>query len=198
MQGIDLLPKLCCIFAVDILRKLPFLFTGEVCHPSQVIQYDGVQFFLSDVVGSAFSLAALAVGVALEIVIRLFHRACSVQYHRPSAVGAVGESRKDIRLCHLLWCAFLVRAYILNDIPLLLCDQRGMRIFHNGAFAFGAVYRCFVFIRYRRGTQSNGVSEVHLVVKDTRHGTAPPCIRTGGVQSEMPFLVLLEVIIAGC
>lgn len=42
------------------------------------------------------------------------------------------------------------------------------------------------------------MSEVHLVVKDARDGTAAPCIGTGGVQSEVPFFVLLEVIITGC
>ena len=149
-----------------------------MCHPAQVIQYDGVQLVLSDMVGRAFSFAALPVGVTFEIVIGLFHCACSVQYHRPFAVGAVGKSGEDIRFFHLLGGAFLVCAHILNDIPLLLRDQRGMRIFHNGAFAFGAVYRCFIFIRYRCGTQPHRVSEVHLVIKDCRDGTAAPCIGT--------------------
>ena len=69
-----------------------------------------------------------------------------MQYHCPFAVVAVGKSGEDIRFFHLLGGAFLVCAHILNDIPLLLRDQRGMRIFHNGAFAFGAVYRFVLFL----------------------------------------------------
>ena len=42
------------------------------------------------------------------------------------------------------------------------------------------------------------MSEVHLVIKDCRDGTAAPCIGTGGVQSDVPLFMLLEVIIAGC
>lgn len=73
-----------------------------MCHPPQIVQYDGVQLLLPDVVGRAFTPAALAVGVALEVVVGLFHTACPVQHHRPFAVGAVGKSRKEIRLVHVL------------------------------------------------------------------------------------------------
>ena len=68
MQSSNFLTELRCILAIDILRKLPFLFPGEMCHPAQVIQYDGVQLVLTDMVGCAFTFAALPVGVTFEIV----------------------------------------------------------------------------------------------------------------------------------
>lgn len=168
LQRVDLLPKLRRVFAVDVLRKLPFFLSCEVGHSPQIVQYDGVQIFLPDVVGRAFAPAALAVGVTLEVVVGFLHAACPVQHHRPFAVGAVGKSRKEIRLVHVLRRAFFVRTHLLHDIPLLFLDQRGVRVLHNGAFAFGAVHRRFVLVGYRCGAQAYGVSEIDLVVKDPR------------------------------
>jgi len=196
LQHVDLLPKLRRVFAVDVLRKLPLLLAGEVCHPPQIVQYDGVQLLLPDVVGRAFAPAALAVGVALEIVVGLFHTACPVQHHRPFAVGTVGKSRKEIRLVHVLRRTLFVSAHLLHDIPLLFPDQREVRVLHNGAFAFGAVHRRFVLVGYRCGAQSHGVPEIDLVVKDSRDGAAAPRIGAGEIQLGMALFVISVIIIA--
>lgn len=112
------------------------------------------------------------------------------------AVGAVGKSRKEIRLVHVLRRAFFVRAHLLHDIPLLFLDQRGVRVLHNGAFAFGAVHRRFVLVGYRCGAQAYGVSEIDLVVKDPRDGAAAPRIGAGEIQLGMALFVILVIIIA--
>ena len=54
----------------------------------------------------ADGLALFAVGVALEVVLRLFHRAGSVQHQRLAAIRAEHQSREDVRLVHVLGDTF--------------------------------------------------------------------------------------------
>ena len=53
----------------SLLLASSIAFSGAVCHPTQVIRYDGAQLVLAYMVGRAFYLTTLPVGVALEIVV---------------------------------------------------------------------------------------------------------------------------------
>ena len=96
----------------------------------------------------AFSSTTLSVGIAFEIIIRFLHCACSVQYHRPSAICAESDSWKDIWLCHLIRRTLFLFAKSLHNIPLFFCYQCRVRIFYNNTFMIGANNRLFIFIGY--------------------------------------------------
>ena len=97
----------------------------------------------------AFSSTTLSVGIAFEIIIGFLHCACSVQYHRSSAIGTESDSWKYVRLFHLLRRALFLLAKSLHNIPLFFCYQCRVRIFYNNTFMIGANNRLFIFIGYQ-------------------------------------------------
>ena len=60
---------------------------------------------------------------SFEVVLRLFHRAGSVQHQRLAAIRAEHQSREDVRLVHVLGDTLFVLTHLLHNIPLLLCDK---------------------------------------------------------------------------
>ena len=101
-------------------RELSLLHSGEMCDPSEIIQNDLHKFTLPDVVRAAGSFSFLAVGIALEIVLQLFHGRGTMQHHWLSAICTEYQSGKDVRFIHVLCRALFVLPHLLHDLPLLL------------------------------------------------------------------------------
>ena len=86
-------------------------------HPPQVIQHDGFQGNLRDMVSRAGILATFAVGGAAEVVLLRLHFACAAQHHVPAAVSAVDQSGEQSRRVHVLGRTALVFTNALYRVP---------------------------------------------------------------------------------
>lgn len=135
----------------------------------------------------ADGLALFAVGVALEVVLRLFHRAGSVQHQRLAAIRAEHQSREDVRLVHVLGDTFFVLTHLLHDVPLLLCDKGFVGVLHHEPLTLGALHALLIFVGDRSGAKPNRVSEVDLIVQNAGDAVGRPQAGSGGVQSTVAF-----------
>lgn len=187
LDRVHLTPQLQRILAADVGGELLFLHPREVRHPAQVLQHNGFQFKLPDVMRRADGLALFAVGVALEVVLRPLHRAGSVQHQRLAAIRAEHQSREDVRLVHVLGDTLFVLTHLLHDVPLLLRDEGFVGVLHHEPLTFGALHALLVFVGDRSGAKSNRVSEVDLIVQNAGDAVGRPQAWSGGVQSPMAF-----------
>ena len=73
-----------------------------------------------DVVRAAGSFSFLAVGVALEIVLQLFHGRGTMQHHWLSAICTEYQTGEEIWFVHLFCGPLFMLAHLLHDLPLLL------------------------------------------------------------------------------
>ena len=119
-EGVHLLPQLSAVFLIDVRRELSLLHPGEVCDPPQVIQHDLREITFPDVVRAAGSFSFLAVGVALEIVLQLFHGRGTMQHHWLSAICTEYQTGEEIWFVHLFCGPLFMLAHLLHDLPLLL------------------------------------------------------------------------------
>ena len=92
LHAVDLPPQFHRVLPVDVLRKLPLLHPGEMGHPAQIVQHNGFQVRLTDLVRRAGVLSPLAVGEAPEVILILPHLLRPAEYQVLSAVGAVGQT----------------------------------------------------------------------------------------------------------
>ena len=93
-----------------------------MCDAADVIQKDGIEFLLPNVVAGADVLAFLLVGGTHEIVLHRIHGVRPVQHHRAAAVHTVDQSREDILFCHVRSAPFVL-SDVLHDLPGLLRNQ---------------------------------------------------------------------------
>ena len=91
-----------------------------MCDPSEIIQNDLHKFTFPDVVRAAGSFSFLAVGVALEIVLQLFHGRGTMQHHWLSAICTEYQTGEEIWFVHLFCGPLFMLAHLLHDLPLLL------------------------------------------------------------------------------
>lgn len=117
---VHLLPQFCAVFLIDVRRELSLLHPGEVCDPPQVIQHDLREITFPDVVRAAGSFSFLAVGIALEIVLQLFHGRGTMQHHWLSAICTEYQTGEEIWFVHLFCGPLFMLAHLLHDLPLLL------------------------------------------------------------------------------
>lgn len=147
----------------------------------------GFQFKLPDMVRRANGPALFAVGVALEIVLRLFHCAGSVQHQRLAAIRAEHQPGEDVRLVHVLGDTLFVLTHLLHDVPLLLCDKSFVGVLHHEPLTFRALHTLLVFVGDRSGAKPNRVSEVDLIVQNAGDAVGRPQAGSGRVQSPVAF-----------
>ena len=144
-------------------------------NPSEIIQYDLREFTLPDVMRSTGGFALFAVGIALEIVLHLLHGTGSVQHQRLSAVRTEHQSGKDVRFIHVLRRALFVLPNLLHDLPLLLRNERLVRVFYQTLFTFWPVDPRFVLVGDGRPPQSDCMTQIHDVFEDIADRCTRPC-----------------------
>ena len=198
VDTVHLLPQFRAVFLVDMRRELSLLHSGEMCDPTEIIQNDLREITFPDVVRAAGSFSFLAVGIALEIVLQLFHGRGTMQRHWLSAICTEYQSGKDVRFIHVLCRALFVLPHLLHDLPLLLRDERLVRIFYQTLFAFRPVDPRFVFVGDGCPPQPDRVSKIHEVAENVADCCAGPRTWPERIAPMVRFPGFLEVVICRC
>ena len=195
---VHLLPQFRAVFLVDMRRELSLLHSGKMRDPTEIIQNDLREITFPDVVRAAGSFSFLAVGIALEIVLQLFHGRGTMQHHWLSAICTEYQSGKDVRFIHVLCRALFVLPHLLHDLPLLLRDGRLVRVFYQTLFAFRPVDPRFVLIGDGRPPQSNRMAQIHDVFENITDRRTRPCAWMQRIAPLVRFSGLLKVVICRC
>jgi len=195
---VHLLPQFRAVFLVDMRRELSLLHSGKMRDPTEIIQNDLREITFPDVVRAAGSFSFLAVGIALEIVLQLFHGRGTMQHHWLSAICTEYQSGKDVRFIHVLCRALFVLPHLLHDLPLLLRYERLVRIFYQTLFAFRPVDPRFILVGDGRPPQSNRMAQIHDVFEDITDRCTRPCAWMQRIAPLVRFSGLLKVVICRC
>ena len=94
--------------------------------------------------------------------------------------------------------ALFVLPHLLHDLPLLLRDERLVRVFYQTLFAFRPVDPRFVFIGDGRPPQSNRMAQIHDVFENITDRRTRPRTRMQRIAPLVRFSGLLKVVICRC
>ena len=98
----------------------------------------------------------------------------------------------------MLRCALFVLPHLLHDLPLLLRDERLVRVFYQTLFAFRPVDPRFILVRNSRPPQSNRMAQIHDIFEDITDRCTRPCAWMQRIAPLMRFSGLLKVVIRRC
>ena len=98
----------------------------------------------------------------------------------------------------MLRCALFVLPHLLHDLPLLLRDERLVRVFYQTLFAFRPVDPRFILVRNSRPPQSNRMAQIHDIFEDITDRCTRPCAWMQRIAPLVRFSGLLKVVICRC